>query len=81
MRQEYDAMVDFKPIMSLPEIEVKTGEEEEEKLFGERAKLYRMDGSQWKVRMQFYCSGIYKKLVSKFAHTYELLLMNKLAFF
>ena len=34
--------MDFKPIIPLPDlVEVKTGEEEEIKLFGNRAKLYR----------------------------------------
>ena len=34
--------MDFKPIIPLPDlVEVKTGEEDEEKLFGSRAKLYR----------------------------------------
>ncbi|XP_053311054.1 ranBP2-like and GRIP domain-containing protein 4 [Spea bombifrons] len=42
----------FEPIVSLPEVEVKSGEEEEEILFKERAKLYRWDRnvSQWKER-------------------------------
>lgn len=43
----------YDPIISLPkEIEVSTGEEEEEKLFGERAKLYRYDvkTKEWKER-------------------------------
>jgi len=46
---EYEAMANFVPIVSLPEVEVRTGEEGEDKLFGERARLYRMDGGQWKV--------------------------------
>lgn len=43
----------YEPIISLPdEIQVSTGEEEEEKLFGERAKLYRYDvrTKEWKER-------------------------------
>ncbi|ELW72164.1 E3 SUMO-protein ligase RanBP2 [Tupaia chinensis] len=42
----------FEPIVSLPEVEVKSGEEDEEILFKERAKLYRWDrdASQWKER-------------------------------
>ena len=40
---DYEPDVDFKPIIPLPDlVEVKTGEEEEEKLFGNRAKLYRL---------------------------------------
>ncbi|EPY87057.1 E3 SUMO-protein ligase RanBP2 [Camelus ferus] len=44
--------VHFEPIVSLPEVEVKSGEEDEEILFKERAKLYRWDRevSQWKER-------------------------------
>lgn len=43
----------YEAIIPLPdEIDVKTGEEEEQKLFGERAKLYRYDvnGKEWKER-------------------------------
>ncbi|XP_006873099.1 PREDICTED: E3 SUMO-protein ligase RanBP2 isoform X2 [Chrysochloris asiatica] len=44
--------IHFEPIVSLPEVEVKSGEEDEEILFKERAKLYRWDrdASQWKER-------------------------------
>lgn len=44
--------VHFEPIVSLPEVEVKSGEEDEEVLFKERAKLYRWDrlANQWKER-------------------------------
>jgi E3 SUMO-protein ligase RanBP2 len=48
---DYDPHYD--PIISLPdEIKVSTGEEDEEKLFGERAKLYRYDvtNKEWKER-------------------------------
>lgn len=54
---EYDADVNydphFEPIIALPnEIVVSTGEENETKLFGERATLYRYDSStkEWKER-------------------------------
>lgn len=43
----------YEPIIELPdEIEVSTGEENEKKLFGERAKLYRFDAvnKEWKER-------------------------------
>lgn len=43
----------YDPIIPLPdEIVVRTGEEDEEKLFGERAKLYRYDATnkEWKER-------------------------------
>ena len=49
--EEVDNYPDFKPIIPLPEeVEVKTGEEGEEVLFDQRAKLYRLDGSEWKER-------------------------------
>jgi len=50
--EEYVPDQEFQPLVSLPEVEVRTGEEDEEKLFGERAKLYRMDvdSKQWKER-------------------------------
>lgn len=43
----------YEPIIALPdEIHVSTGEEEEKKLFGERARLYRYDATnkEWKER-------------------------------
>ncbi|XP_015275196.1 PREDICTED: E3 SUMO-protein ligase RanBP2 isoform X1 [Gekko japonicus] len=44
--------IHFEPIVSLPEVEVKSGEEDEEILFKERSKLYRWDRevNQWKER-------------------------------
>ncbi|XP_058886002.1 E3 SUMO-protein ligase RanBP2-like isoform X3 [Acipenser ruthenus] len=47
-----DDDINFEPIVSLPEVEVKSGEEDEEILFKERTKLYRWDRdvSQWKER-------------------------------
>ncbi|XP_069747257.1 E3 SUMO-protein ligase RanBP2 isoform X2 [Narcine bancroftii] len=44
--------VHFEPIVSLPEVETKSGEEDEEIVFKERCKLYRWDRdiSQWKER-------------------------------
>ncbi|KAM6448060.1 ranBP2-like and GRIP domain-containing protein 4 isoform 2-T2 [Liasis olivaceus] len=44
--------IHFEPIVSLPEVEVKSGEEDEEIIFKERAKLYRWDRevNQWKER-------------------------------
>ncbi|XP_035376438.1 E3 SUMO-protein ligase RanBP2 isoform X3 [Electrophorus electricus] len=44
--------IHFEPIVSLPEVEVKSGEEDEEILYKERAKLYRWDRdlNQWKER-------------------------------
>jgi E3 SUMO-protein ligase RanBP2 len=46
----------YEPIIKLPdEIVVKTGEEDEEKLYWERAKLYRFDPDtkEWKERGKF----------------------------
>ncbi|XP_041700507.2 E3 SUMO-protein ligase RanBP2 isoform X3 [Coregonus clupeaformis] len=44
--------IDFEPIVSLPEVETKSGEEDEEILFKERTKLYRWERAlgQWKER-------------------------------
>ncbi|XP_054829021.1 ranBP2-like and GRIP domain-containing protein 3 isoform X2 [Eublepharis macularius] len=44
--------IHFEPIVSLPEVEVKSGEEDEEIIFKERSKLYRWDRevNQWKER-------------------------------
>uniref|UniRef100_A0A1I8A264 RanBD1 domain-containing protein n=1 Tax=Steinernema glaseri TaxID=37863 RepID=A0A1I8A264_9BILA len=48
---EYEPEVHFTPLIPLPdEIEVKTGEEDEEVKFLGRAKLYRWDEGQWKER-------------------------------
>ena len=48
----FEPKVEFKPLVSLPEVEVKTGEENFEKLFTDRCKLYRFDKatSEWKER-------------------------------
>lgn len=41
----------YDPIVPLPdEVEVKTGEEDEEVLFSERGKLYRFANKEWKER-------------------------------
>ncbi|KAK0427806.1 hypothetical protein QR680_010435 [Steinernema hermaphroditum] len=49
--QEYEPDVHFAPVIPLPEeIEVKTGEEDEEVKFLERAKIYRWSGAEWKER-------------------------------
>lgn len=50
---EYEPNVDFKPVIDLPDlVEVKSGEEDEEVLFCQRAKLFRFDADtkQWKER-------------------------------
>jgi E3 SUMO-protein ligase RanBP2 len=48
--EEYEPQVDFKPLVKLEEVEVKTGEEDEEILFKARCKLYRFnsDTKEWK---------------------------------
>lgn len=49
--EEIDNYPDFKPIIPLPEVvEVKTGEEGQDILFDQRAKLFRFSDAQWKER-------------------------------
>jgi len=51
--EEYEPTGEFTPVIPLPElVEVKTGEEEEEVLFSERAVLFRyvQDTKEWKER-------------------------------
>ena len=49
--EEIDNYPDFKPIIPLPEeVEVKTGEEGQDVLFDQRAKLFRFSENQWKER-------------------------------
>ncbi|XP_048524432.1 E3 SUMO-protein ligase RanBP2 isoform X2 [Dendroctonus ponderosae] len=49
--EEEEANVNFKPVIPLPDIvEVKTGEENEEVLYTQRAKLYRFTEGEWKER-------------------------------
>jgi hypothetical protein len=48
--EDYEPQVDFKPLVKLAEVEVKTGEENEEILFKARCKLYRfsIETKEWK---------------------------------
>lgn len=47
---EFEPQVEFKPIVKLAEVEVKTGEEDEDIVFKARCKLYRfnIEGKDWK---------------------------------
>lgn len=49
---EEECGAEFKPVVQLDEVEVSTGEEEEENLFDYKSKLYRYDNesSEWKER-------------------------------
>lgn len=43
--------IHFEPVVQLPEcVDLKTGEEDEEELYRQRAKLYRYDNNAWKER-------------------------------
>ncbi|XP_052888424.1 E3 SUMO-protein ligase RanBP2 [Anopheles moucheti] len=69
----------YAPVIQLPdEIEVRTGEEEETKLFGERAKLFRYDSAtkEWKERGV----GELKILHHPVRNTYRLLLRREQIF-
>lgn len=69
----------YAPVIQLPdEIEVRTGEEEETKVFGERAKLYRYDSTtkEWKERGV----GELKILHHPVRNTYRLLLRREQIF-
>lgn len=71
--EEFVPTAEFKPVVPLPAlIDTKTGEEEEEKLFEERAKLFRYDANtkEWKERG----TGILKILYPKNSHKYRILM-------
>lgn len=49
--EEEEDQIYFKPVVPLPDkVDVITGEEDEEVLFGHRAKLFRLVQSEWKER-------------------------------
>ncbi|XP_061774281.1 E3 SUMO-protein ligase RanBP2 isoform X2 [Nerophis ophidion] len=70
--------IHFEPIVSLPEVETKSGEEDEEILFKERAKLYRWDRDlgQWKERGV----GDLKILFHPAKHFYRILMRREQVF-
>ncbi|XP_024214651.1 E3 SUMO-protein ligase RanBP2 isoform X2 [Halyomorpha halys] len=64
----------FAPIIPLPEkIELKTGEEDEDVVFSERAMLYRFDNKEWKQRG----TGEMKLLKHKTKNTYRLIMRRE----
>lgn len=67
--------IHFEPIVSLPEVETKSGEEDEEILFKERTKLYRWDRDlgQWKERG----IGDIKILFHPVKHFYRILMRRE----
>ncbi|XP_034042305.1 E3 SUMO-protein ligase RanBP2 isoform X1 [Thalassophryne amazonica] len=67
--------IHFQPIVSLPEVETKSGEEDEEILFKERAKLFRWDRdlNQWKERG----IGDIKILFHPVKHCYRVLMRRE----
>ncbi|KAG7503302.1 E3 SUMO-protein ligase 2-like isoform X2 [Solea senegalensis] len=70
--------IHFEPIVSLPEVETKSGEEDEEILFKERAKLFRWDRDlgQWKERG----IGDLKILFHPTKHFYRILMRREQVF-
>ncbi|XP_072119283.1 E3 SUMO-protein ligase RanBP2 isoform X1 [Mobula birostris] len=67
--------IHFEPIVSLPEVETKSGEEDEEIIFKERCKLYRWDRdlAQWKERGV----GDLKILYHSQKHCYRILMRRE----
>ena len=54
LKKHIKKKVEFKPLVKLAEVEVKTGEEEEEIMFKSRCKLYRFDTNlkEWKDQIE-----------------------------
>jgi hypothetical protein len=73
--EEYEPQVDFKPLVKLSEVEVKTGEEDEEIQFKQRCKLYRFDNTtkEWKEKG----TGEIKILKHKLKEGYYRVLMRR----
>ncbi|CAL1276110.1 unnamed protein product [Larinioides sclopetarius] len=71
--EEFIPTAEFKPVVPLPAlVEIKTGEEKEELLFEERAKLFRYDSDskEWKERG----TGVLKILYSEESKKYRILM-------
>ena len=65
--------IHFEPIVQLPEcVDLKTGEEDEEEMFRQRAKLYRFEVSEWKERGV----GEMKIMKNKSSGNYRLILLT-----
>lgn len=47
---EEESTAYFEPLVSLPKVDVKTGEEDEEVLYSHRAKLFRFREGEWRER-------------------------------
>ncbi|KAG8197151.1 hypothetical protein JTE90_011312 [Oedothorax gibbosus] len=71
--EEFIPTAEFKPVVPLPAlVDIKTGEEEDELVFEERAKLFRYDPTtkEWKERG----TGVLKILYLKHSHKYRILM-------
>ena len=75
--EDYEPTAEFEPVISLPHIvDLKTGEEDEDKIFGERARLYRLDcdtKTQWKERGV----GVIKILRHKHTNKYRIVMRRE----
>lgn len=48
--EEEESTAHFEPLVSLPKVDVKTGEEDEEVRYSHRAKLFRFRNGEWRER-------------------------------
>jgi E3 SUMO-protein ligase RanBP2 len=71
----YEPTIAFKPIVKLSPVEIKTGEEEENILFCERAKLYRFDPLTNEMKERG--SGAMKILQHKTINLYRVLMRRE----
>ena len=51
---EEEAQVEFQPLVKLDEVQVKTGEDDEEVLFKMRAKLFRWESDSWEKEVKLW---------------------------